>query len=763
MSRKPVAFLLPILLLAFLGVGCSTLHRNLTRAEELEKAGRPADALKIYESVLAGIPVSRGRLRAELYFREGDCLIRLDRTADAFSAFQKAAKSDPMHLGAKLRLGEFFLSAGAADRAREQAEAVLSQGGNSEALALWGAALAASGQKEKAKDAFRRVLQMDPARMSVSLALADLYNRDDQNDEARSVLGAAEAANPKSAAPWLSEARLHEQQGQIGEAERCYRHAVIVEDTPETNLRLAQFLQRTTRITEAEQVLRRVDAQRPAQPTALPDFQLLAGRTTSALDSYEAALSSKLAEAHAKGQPAQTVSVTQRALLATRLVEAGLDLAANKPETEREPAIQRARAHLDRNRIDLDQATIAILETEISLAEFDLPRADAGAARALALAPQSAAAHYVLGMVKLRQGDDAGARSEWLASLESDDGFVPARLALAEQSLRNHDTAGAEGYVIGVVRDEPGNIRAMNLFARVLLAQKRYASAALIARRAQAIDGASVEPHLVLGQIALEQERVAEALIQFEQAVLLDAHSKEAMEGLTEVYRTGTVTRPMLAKMETVASADPPSPALMEIAGRLYAEHGWLADGRRCLEQALRMDPKRTSAATALAKAFAATGNLAAAADSASRTGGNSAALLAGVRAQERNDLRAAIDNYEKAVRGGDHSGVAANNLAWLYAQQGTNLDRALALAETARSMAPENPAVLDTVGVVRLRLHKYSDAIQALESARRLAEMGTADPKLMAQINQHLAEAYLRAGKTTAAESLRVEGDVRR
>jgi tetratricopeptide (TPR) repeat protein len=198
----------------------------------------------------------------------------------------------------------------------------------------------------------------------------------------------------------------------------------------------------------------------------------------------------------------------------------------------------------------------------------------------------------------------------------------------------------------------------------------------------------------------------------------------------------------------------------MEIAGRLYADHGWYKDSKRCLRQALRLNPKQKSAATALARTLAATGKLAAAADSASQGYAKSAALLAGVRAEKRNDVTSAIENYERAVRQGDRSGVAANNLAWLYAGLGTNLDRALELALSAMSMSPNNPAVLDTVGVVRLRLRRYSDAIKALESAKQMAGRQPADRRLMAQIRQHLTEAYLRAGKTDEAASLAEEGN---
>jgi tetratricopeptide (TPR) repeat protein len=263
------------------------------------------------------------------------------------------------------------------------------------------------------------------------------------------------------------------------------------------------------------------------------------------------------------------------------------------------------------------------------------------------------------------------------------------------------------------------------------------------------VDSSSAQAHVLLGEVALAQKNYAEALLEFERGVLQEPRSREALDGLVRVYRKGAISRGMLRNMEQIAGEKPPSATLMEIAGRLYAEHDWHADAERCFRRTLSIDPKRATAAAALAQLFAARGDTAAAAQSARRMGGKTAALVSGLSAQDRNDAQAAITEYETAVREGEHSGIAANNLAWLYAQQGTSLDRALMLAEQARTLAPDNAAVLDTVGVVHLRRREYSQAMevlkQALASASARALAG--QPELGKQIRKHLAEAYLRAG----------------
>ncbi len=755
MICKKAVVLAFFVFLAASSIACFTRNplRDYARAQQLQRDGKTAPALAAYRTVLAHLQSDETHWRSETYFQIGECLFQLGETSDAYAAFRQAAEVDDTNAMAHLRLGEMLLASGSVEKASDQAKLVLASGeASTEAMALLGAAAAASGNSDVAQQAFRQVLEADPSRLTVAMALADIYNRADRPDDARQVLKKAASAQPTSASPWLALGRLEEQEGRVEAAEAAYRKATAVADTPETNLRLAQFLERSSRIPEAEQLLRRVDAQSPAMPTALPDFEAISGRAPNALDKYLAVLNS------ASGVKTVTAE-NGRGALAARLVEADLQAVASKRDEG--GALQRARIHLERYRRDMDGATAGILEAELALTSGDLPLAEKRAEHAVALAPESAPAHYVLGLIKLRAADVAAAHSEWLAALDADPHFVPVRLALAADALDDHDAANAETYIVPVVQDEPANLEALNLFARALAAQKRYASAALIARRALAVDSTAAEPHLIMADVALQQHLLGEALVHFEQAVLLDPHSRPAIEGLTQVYRAGVITRPMLKNMEKVALSDPPSATVMEITGRLYAERGWYADAERCLQRALQLDPHRSTAARALAQTQAVTGRYDAAMQSAARAGGDSQALLQAFEAEERNDIANAIRSYEAALRRGENTGTAANNLAWILAQRGTDLERALSLAEKARSLNPANPAVLDTLGVVRLRRREYSMAVDLLESARRLA---TAQPEagarehLLQEINHHLAEAYVRAGQPRQAAMLNQE-----
>lgn len=730
-----------LLFLLALFAGCVSNEKRFQRAAEAELRGDCAAALAVYDDLLDRLPPEARKERSLAYVKAGECLWRLDRLDEAYRAFEQAAGIDPDNVTAHLRTAE-LLAAQAPDRALAEARMAASlDPRNAEAHSVMGVAYNAAGQTRMARISFQRALELEPTRTSYAIALADSYYRELDIANARATLRQA-ASRSHQALPWLALGRMEEQEGDAAAAEEAYRNALAAENTAETNRRLAQFLQRNARIAEAEKILKRADALQPWLPTALPDFELQSGRVLSAVHAYTSALR--------PGRLPSGPGGAQRGVLAARVVEADLSLEA--PD-----AARLARQHLEQYRADLDPVTTLVLQAEIFLSEADLEKARSAAASAVAQSGDSAPAHYVLGLVHQRAGNLADAAAEWSRAVTRDPDLVPARLALAAEELRIGEAGRAEEHAASVLREEPANVRALCLFARVLARQRRFDSAENIARRAVAADGGAAEPRIVQGEIALARGNPGEALLAFQQAVLLAPRSPEALDGLVRVYRHGRITRPMIERIEQVASHPPRSAALMEIAGRLYREHGWNQDAERAFRAALTLDRERTAASAELARTYAESGALGEAERSLVHSGADAALLLRAFDAERRNDRGAAIQQYELAVRRGEQSGIAANNLAWLYARQGTNLDRALTLAQQALARAPFDARVLDTIGYVRLQRREYSEAVRVLKKAMSLTQAPKAvhDPELVAELRSHLAEAYRRAGQTAEADAL--------
>jgi len=111
-----------------------------------------------------------------------------------------------------------------------------------------------------------------------------------------------------------------------------------------------------------------------------------------------------------------------------------------------------------------------------------------------------------------------------------------------------------------------------------------------------------------------------------------------------------------------------------------------------------------------------------------------------------------AIRMYEQVLKFDSRNMVASNNLAFLYAVEegGKNLDRAVDLAQKAMAAAPENPLIMDTMGLVYYKKGLYPKAIGLLEQS---IEKSGANPTVF----YHLGLAYREVGdKDKARESLK-------
>src|ERR1051326_5921936 len=84
---------------------CSGGRRmQMRRAERLERDGRPASALAIYDSLLPLVSRKDTSLIAAIERRRADCLLDLGRVAEAFTAYNKSLDANPSDLDTRLKL-----------------------------------------------------------------------------------------------------------------------------------------------------------------------------------------------------------------------------------------------------------------------------------------------------------------------------------------------------------------------------------------------------------------------------------------------------------------------------------------------------------------------------------------------------------------------------------------------------------------------------------------------------------------------------------
>jgi Flp pilus assembly protein TadD len=120
---------------------------------------------------------------------------------------------------------------------------------------------------------------------------------------------------------------------------------------------------------------------------------------------------------------------------------------------------------------------------------------------------------------------------------------------------------------------------------------------------------------------------------------------------------------------------------------------------------------------------------------------------MLGMILQRQGKTAEAEQAYKKAVDIDPYAAVAANNLAWLYATAGKDLDVALQLAQSAKSRLVDEPAVSDTLGWVYYKKGFFRLAISAFEHS-------VSKNPTSAELQFHLGLAHLKAGNAAEAKA---------
>ena len=111
----------------------------------------------------------------------------------------------------------------------------------------------------------------------------------------------------------------------------------------------------------------------------------------------------------------------------------------------------------------------------------------------------------------------------------------------------------------------------------------------------------------------------------------------------------------------------------------------------------------------------------------------------------EKNFVKAK-ESYEKALSISPNFPPAANNLSYIYAERGGNLDLALNLAQKAKEQVPDDPHISDTLGWIYCKKNVPSRAVAYLKEA---AEKVPTHPL----IRYHLGMAYHKNGNRDLAK----------
>jgi len=203
---------------------------------------------------------------------------------------------------------------------------------------------------------------------------------------------------------------------------------------------------------------------------------------------------------------------------------------------------------------------------------------------------------------------------------------------------------------------------------------------------------------------------------------------REALERLNQVVASRLATPPtlllrarILTRLEAydqaeadvlrAFEADPTLPDAIDLLYTIYRVQGKLDEARRSFEQAEAAGVLHSGARLLLGRLYLADG-----------------------------DTKRAREMLEQVVVDHPELWAAKNDLAFVLAQRGEDLDRALQLAREAHAASAQNATTADTVGYVHLKAGRPEAGLQQFRQAIRVAQSRSEPPNPSFQYHQGLA-----------------------
>jgi putative PEP-CTERM system TPR-repeat lipoprotein len=682
----------------------------------------------------------RGGADAPTHMAKGEALLRQGKTAEAVIEYRSAVRADNKNAEAQRGLARAYEAQGnteAAAKALVRAADLLPNDLTAQLQAS--RALLRFNAFEDARDRAARALKIDPKSVDAHILRASATVGLKDTDVALSELEDTADLDKGRGDTLVNLGAVQTLAGRNEEAEASFKQAVVV--APQSipaHLSLANFYWRTGRLDKAEQALNealKVDPKNVQLHVSLYNLFLSSKRQAQAEAPLKAAVAASnnngrlvlaLADYYVASKRFEDARGLLQALEKDKITAtaAGSRLAGVEYELGNRDA---AHKHLDAL-IEKDPRNpqLLVLKGNWLLRERKGDAALEAATAALKLDANEWSAHSLAGETQLMlrknpaeaerayrevlrlKPNDVNARMA-LASIESARGKSSESLTLAREAVQSAPTSGAARMTLARTLLKAGDVRQAMSELKLVLDSAPNAP----------------EPLTLLGEIQQREGNDAAARESFSKALQSDPRNTQALVALVNLeIRTGR-GKDAVRRIEQQMAAGQPDARLLLIAGRTSAATGDLARAESLYRKAIETDPSQMAAYSALGELFIKQNKLdeaIAAYDSrlAKRADDVPALTMTGIMLLVKGKTSDARQRFERVLAVDPRAVVASNNLAYLDAEAGANLDIALNRAQTAKASSPDDPDIDDTLGWIFVKKGLPALAVSPLQEAIR-------------------------------------------
>jgi tetratricopeptide (TPR) repeat protein len=740
MKTRLVASLFALVLLG--SVACNT-DPNVAKKKYVERGNKYFDRAKYKE---AGI-MYRNALRkdaryGEAYYRMALLEVKVQRYGDAARDFQRTIELQPGNLDAYNKLVNIYLNAYLSDKRRPKEYITELKQLNDklaklhpesfEYMRLSGYLALADNKPKDAINFFEKANNIKPLEPDLVLIYLQTLAADGRKEDSERLGKEMLKKDPKVGSIYDALFLEYVRANRNEEAEGMLKQKIQNIPTVGNYLQLASYYHYTKRRDEMLATLQKITSDTKSFPNGnleVGDFFLRAKELDLALKEFQTG-----AEHHPKEKATYQKRTIEVLVMQDRKQEATNvlnDILKENPKDDEAMAIRASLLLVNGNR-DQIQNAINDLQTVVSRM------------------PENPVVRYNLGRAQMAKGNSQQAKIQFEEALKLRPDYLLPRIALAQIMQQQGDFGKVVQAAGEILNYDPQNLQAKLLRTRALIGMGEAKQARTELTTIVAQNPNVWEARLQVAALDLAEKNYKAAEDTF-RAMYTQTKDSRALMGLTETYVTqGQFDNAIKILKEEVAKAPDRSDyyvAMGNIAVRAKYYDQAIADYQKALDkfprsadvwirmgetQRLKGDIEASKASFTKAKDLAPT-NI---------TPYLELALIYDAAGQR--DL--ARPMYEQILKIQPDHPVALNNLAYMLAESGADLDQALTMAQRAKQKMPQDTNVADTLGWIYIKKNLAESAIGIFSELVR-TEPGKST------YHYHLAMALAQKGDKVAAK----------
>ncbi|MEN6602677.1 MAG: tetratricopeptide repeat protein [Bryobacteraceae bacterium] len=735
-------YLLLILALMLVGISCNRDPKIVSR-KYVENGNKYFDTAKYKEaSIMYRNALKKDPRNGDAYYRLGRCDLRMGQPGLAARSLRRAIELLPDNLDASLTLADLYLAAAAAEPRNaktlmpelEELAAKLGKRDKFHGYRVSGLILLQKGQTKEAVEKLEEANKLKPLEPSVGVFLMRALAMEKRMGEAETLAKQLIEKHKNISPAYNFLYVLYVSTNRMNDAEAILKlHSANNPRDEAAWLQLAQFYMATRRGAEMRSALDKLTSNPQAFPNAhqsVGDFYFRNRDFATALAYYDGGR---------KTNPSQSAAYDKRiaeAYIAQGKVEDALKLlegVIKRDSKDNDAIAMRGSLLLRSGKTEQIQSAVNDLQ---------------GVVRS---SPRNFVARYDLGRAHLAKGEVEKARMAFEEAIKQRGDYLPPRIALAQLYLRGGENAKAIQAADEILAMDQGNLPARLVRAGALTGMRDFGRA-----RQAVSETIKLYPNALEAQLQLAVVDMAERNFKAAEGAFLRLYEKNPKDlrslfGLVECYMAQNKSAQALDLVQKEVSKNPGRDDLALALGNIAARTGRNDVAIRQFEALVAKRPNDAMLHTRLGEIYRragrgdlSVGHLRKAIQIAPDQ--PSPKLLLAMQLDEQGQRPEARQLYEQLLKMQPSNVIALNNLAYIMAESGTELDQALTLAQRAKQAKPEEVNVADTLGWIYIKKNLSDNAIDIYKDlVRREPQRST--------FHYHLGMALFQKGDRTQAK----------